>query len=296
MPNRILRDGILTSEPVCSLNWPAEVFYRRLMSVADDHGRFYATPKLIRSACYPLQIDKVSDSDIEKWLTACVEAALVRVYPAEDGKRYLEVIKFGQQVRSKSKYPEPSAAYLLAIASNGDQPPANALLGVVVFEGEGVSPSGKPTTADAAVVEVFEFWKTTMKHPKAALDDKRKKLIAARLKDYSVEDLKAAITGCTISPHHMGKNEHGTVYDSIELILRDAGHVDKFIAMKPAAGSTHPVARTPLREVPAEWWKTPSGVAAKGRQLGISEDSFGGYLPFKKAVIDKAGPGPWSPQ
>jgi hypothetical protein len=30
------------------------------------------------------------------------------VYPAEDGKRYLEICKFGQQVRAKnSKYPEP---------------------------------------------------------------------------------------------------------------------------------------------------------------------------------------------
>lgn len=107
MPTRLIRDGILSSEAVSSLNWASEVFYRRLMSVADDHGRFYATPTLIRSACYPLQIDRVSDSDIGKWLTACVEAGLVRVYPAQDGKRYIEILKFGQQVRSKSKYPEP---------------------------------------------------------------------------------------------------------------------------------------------------------------------------------------------
>lgn len=107
MPVRILRDGILTSEPVCSLSWAEEVFYRRLMSVVDDHGRFYALPKLLRAACYPLQIDKVSDSDIGKWLTALVEAALVRVYPASDGKRYITIEKFGQRVQSKSKFPDP---------------------------------------------------------------------------------------------------------------------------------------------------------------------------------------------
>jgi hypothetical protein len=94
---------------VCSLSWAEEVFYRRLMSVADDHGRFHALPKLLRAACYPLQIDKVSDSDIGKWTTACVAAGLVRVYPALDGKRYVEIVKFGQQVRSKSKFPEPVA-------------------------------------------------------------------------------------------------------------------------------------------------------------------------------------------
>lgn len=106
MPNRILREGILTSERVARLAWPEEVFYRRLMSAVDDFGRYYANPALLRAALYPLQIDKVSDSDIGKWLTACVNAALVRVYPASDGKRYLELIDFRQQVRAKdSRFP-----------------------------------------------------------------------------------------------------------------------------------------------------------------------------------------------
>jgi hypothetical protein len=131
MPNRILREGILESELVCSLPWAAEVLYRRLISVVDDYGRFPATPKLIRAKCYPLQIDKVSDSDIGKWLTQVVEAALVRVYPAQDGKRYLQVEKFGQQVRSRSKYPPPPDVcdQLLADAK---QPIASAHLDVDV--------------------------------------------------------------------------------------------------------------------------------------------------------------------
>ena len=154
MPNRILRDGILTSESVSSLNWAEEVFYRRLMSVVDDHGRFHAAPKLIRAACYPLLIDKVSDADIGKWLSKCLEAALVSVYPAQDGKRYIQIIKFGQQVRAKSKFPEPTASTsdaLLAIDSSREQKPATAHLGGVVFgvvvEDEGVSRGerAKPT-------------------------------------------------------------------------------------------------------------------------------------------------------
>lgn len=107
MPNRILREGILTSERVARLGWPAEVFYRRLMSVVDDFGRYYATPMLLRAACYPLHLDKVSDSDIGKWLAVCAEADLVRVYPAEDGKRYLQMVDFRQQVRATaSKFPQ----------------------------------------------------------------------------------------------------------------------------------------------------------------------------------------------
>ena len=106
MPNRILREGILSSERIAQLAWAEEVFYRRLMSVVDDFGRYYAHPSLLHAALYPLQLGKVSDSDIGKWLTACVDAALVRVYPAQDGKRYLELLDFRQQVRAKeSKFP-----------------------------------------------------------------------------------------------------------------------------------------------------------------------------------------------
>lgn len=108
MPNRILRDGILTSESVASLGWPEEVFYRRLMSVVDDFGCYYANPTLLRAACYPLQLDKVSDADIGKWLACVQKAALVSVYPAPDGKRYLKLLNFRQQVRAaKSKFPQP---------------------------------------------------------------------------------------------------------------------------------------------------------------------------------------------
>jgi hypothetical protein len=110
MPNRILREGILTSERIQRLNWAEEVFYRRLMSVVDDFGRYYANPMLLRAACYPLALDKVSDSDVGKWLLATEKAGLVRVYPASDGKRYIQMLDFRQQVRAHvSKFPQPCA-------------------------------------------------------------------------------------------------------------------------------------------------------------------------------------------
>src|SRR3990167_11311858 len=57
MPNRILREGILSSERINTLSVHAELFYRRLLSVVDDYGRFFAHPALLRSACYPLRVD-----------------------------------------------------------------------------------------------------------------------------------------------------------------------------------------------------------------------------------------------
>lgn len=103
----MLREGILTSERVDSLAAPAEVFYRRLMSVVDDFGRYYAKPELLLAALYPLRVGKVRNADIATW-TRCVEkAGLVRRYTA-NGKEYLELLDFRQQVRAKeSRFPDP---------------------------------------------------------------------------------------------------------------------------------------------------------------------------------------------
>lgn len=134
MPNRIVRDAILTSESVCGLDWPEEVFYRRLMHVADDYGRHEANPQLLRSRCYPLQVDKVRVADISRWMAACLKAGLIAHYEVS-GKAYIQIEKFGQQQRSPSKHPPPPSSDepLLAIDSRRQQPPANEHLGVVVF-------------------------------------------------------------------------------------------------------------------------------------------------------------------
>lgn len=105
MPNRILREGILTSERVNSLTTEEEIFYRRLISVVDDYGRYYAKPELLRSACFPLKIDRVSNEDISKWMQSCATHMLIKCYHVEK-THYLELIDFKQQVRAKqSKFP-----------------------------------------------------------------------------------------------------------------------------------------------------------------------------------------------
>lgn len=132
MPNRILREGILTSARVAKLGWAEEVFYRRLMSVVDDFGRYYADPGMLRAACYPRLLNKVSDSDVGKWLASCATAALVRVYEAEDSERYLELLNFNQQMRAKnSKFPHPPSE----CSADATQVQANDHLGVCVAEG-----------------------------------------------------------------------------------------------------------------------------------------------------------------
>jgi hypothetical protein len=119
MPIRLVREGILTSKRMAQLDWAEEVFFRRLLSVVDDFGRYHADPGLLRAACYPRQLSKVSEANIGSWLLAAMNAGLVVVYGADDGETYVQVLRFGQQIRSKhSKFPDPpdNAEQLLASA------------------------------------------------------------------------------------------------------------------------------------------------------------------------------------
>jgi len=110
MPSRILREGILTSEPVNKLSDQAELFYRRLMSIVDDYGRFYANPSIVRAYCYPLKLDRVSEADVKQMISDCKANGLILIYRAG---QYLAVANFRQQTRSESKFPQPTADELL---------------------------------------------------------------------------------------------------------------------------------------------------------------------------------------
>jgi len=115
VPNRILRPGILTSERVNALKPHAELFYRRLMSVVDDFGRYSAHPQILRAHCYPLRIDEVREADISRFLTEVQDAGLIALY-AVDGRNYLEMKDFRQQMRAeKSAYPSSA----LGVSSGG---------------------------------------------------------------------------------------------------------------------------------------------------------------------------------
>lgn len=82
------------------------------------------------------------------------------------------------------------------------------------------------------VQRIFEHWQVRMGTPRARLDQKRRQKIRQRLLDgYTVQDLTDAIEGCALSPFNMGQNDRSTVYNDIELICRDAAHVDRFMAI-----------------------------------------------------------------
>jgi len=90
---------------------------------------------------------------------------------------------------------------------------------------------------------VFDHWVAVMRAKSAVrcvLNDKRRKVISRAINDYDVPTCLLAIDGCRLSDWHMGSNPRGRKYDDLELILRDAAHIERFanIAAEADAPST----------------------------------------------------------
>lgn len=110
---------------------------------------------------------------------------------------------------------------------------------------EGVSKRHSSSKADnsAEIRLVFDHYRTYHEraHRKPNSGSKEWRKIALRLKDgYSVEDLCRAIDGCHRSPWHCGENPGNTLYQNLELIMRDSDHVRQFLEV-PEFGQGQPV-------------------------------------------------------
>lgn len=108
MPNRIIREGILSSITVNELSEAGEIFYRRLMSIVDDFGRAEADLDMMRLQLFPRQLDRWPVERIREALIECTRTSdpLVSIYTV-DSKNYLQIHKFGSPRAKKSKCPDP---------------------------------------------------------------------------------------------------------------------------------------------------------------------------------------------
>ncbi len=118
MPNRLLKEGIVDSDRIDRLTPEAEVFYYRLLVVADDLGRMDARPAILRARCFPLK-ESLSAEKISKWLEAIWEAGLIGRYD-DCGKPYIQILEWEQRVRSNGKYPTPDDGQLSVNCPSSD--------------------------------------------------------------------------------------------------------------------------------------------------------------------------------
>ncbi|MBP9728649.1 MAG: hypothetical protein KBD23_00700 [Gammaproteobacteria bacterium] len=90
--------------------------------------------------------------------------------------------------------------------------------------------ASETTSTECPLEQVFAHWKTVMNRSRARLDRKRRALVQKALKlGYTVQDLCEAISGCSLTPHNQGHNDRGERYDGLELILRTADQIDRFM-------------------------------------------------------------------
>jgi hypothetical protein len=219
-----------------------------IWTFCDDAGIHPAGYKSLKMQIFPA--DPVDDLQIKAWVDELKQQSLITEYEAND-RFYWQVTGWRHQLIKKPhyKYPLPSGS------SPVPHPSATKLEPVQKQEsnGEALGPAGNinrdidrkekdkclaPDNIRPELLEVFEYWQKRLDHPKAKLDKKRKAIITSALKQYSVEELKQAIDGCSKSAFHLGQNERGQKYDGIGLILRDAEQIEKFISLNQPA--SHP--------------------------------------------------------
>ena len=104
---------------------------------------------------------------------------------------------------------------------------AQQKLTLVAMEGARVGDAADP------VRRVFDHWVFMLgKNPRrCALGMERRKVIRRALELYDEEVLLLAIEGCASSAWHAGENDRETVYQDIELILRNERQVERFCEM-----------------------------------------------------------------
>jgi hypothetical protein len=105
MPDRVIRDELLTSERYWSVSIEAQRLFIHILLNVDDVARFSGKNYTIRSACFPGQA--IEPAKVEKLLSELQDIDLVRLYEVSN-ERFIFVPRFKQRLRfTKSRYPEP---------------------------------------------------------------------------------------------------------------------------------------------------------------------------------------------
>lgn len=236
---RRLYSGFVKGQRINKLSLQAEAWFWRVMATVDDFGNTDAEPGLLLATTVGRRVG-ITLPQVTKWLEEMRESGLIQVYADESGDKYLHINGFeelqpaGKNGKRVCRFPRPGESRL--IQNNPDF--LNSSLASHSHSHTDTHTDTEHLAAQAR--RVFRFWQEHMGHGRANLDVKREKAITQRLKDgYSVADLEAAIRGCKLSPFNMGQNDRQEVYDGIDLICRDAEHVDRFMVRAGVTAPSH---------------------------------------------------------
>ncbi|HEY2024596.1 hypothetical protein [Paraburkholderia sp.] len=269
-PSLFQHSGLFDAEHDTGL--PLRLAYVGLFTCCDREGRFKWDERELK-----LHILPWDDLDFSRVLDALVTRGFVMDYASETGERYGVIPTFckHQVINNRESSSElPAPPETLADKGSATREPRVPHATPTPTKRKGKERKGsKPKTltplrtsyaasplpADGDelpegtpdVETIFRFWQQRMLSPNSRLDGKRRKLIADAMARYAPREVCRAIRGCSRDPWHMGENERGRKFNSLELILRDAKHIEDFIEF-----DTNPPAPPP-----------PNGHAPKGETL-----------------------------
>jgi hypothetical protein len=214
---RDIDPGFFSSDQVVACSMAARLLFIGLWTLADREGRLRDEPSRIRRQIFP--DDRV---DIEKLLVELASQGLVDRYVVDDAT-LMCIPAFGEH---QSIHPHEARSKLAP-------PPRERDMSLHVIEsrrlikpsGPSVNsgPSDTPKPPRGAVLQVFDAWVTSTGHMACKLDDKRRRVIAARLADYPFDDVLDAVRGWERDPW-----EDRRKHNEISILLRDASHLEKF--------------------------------------------------------------------
>ena len=181
---------------------------------------------------------------------------------------------FNEQSEMKSEDPEQTQLGIAELA------PAEASV-----EPAPIVPKGD--SDDIAII--FMFWQKTMHSMHSKLDSSRTRDIRRGLKlGFSRDEICQAILGCYLTPHNMGKNDRGQKYNSLNVILRDADHIERFMA-----NATSPPKPAEKTSSGGAWFLSDTVALAKATEVGVgpalpgeSEKTWHARI---RAAIDNGG-------
>jgi hypothetical protein len=204
-------------------------------TLADDDGRFRAHPALIASQCFPY--DGLSPSTVDGWLDELAAAKLLCRYTA-DGQEYAALGNWKKHQKIDhpldSRLPSPEngvpreSSRILARASEVVATDKDQEWSGSGEEGISIVPNGTHSTVGRVGMVESVYLAFLERHPQTQRTPARDRLIGGFVKSHGGDVCVAAVQGIVHSPHHMGDNERGTVYDSLEVIFKNAKNVETF--------------------------------------------------------------------
>lgn len=88
-------------------------------------------------------------------------------------------------------------------------------------------------SASADEQAVFDHWKGESGHKQARFSKRRRAKVRQRLRSFTTEQLKQAVSNACADPFYRGENESGTRYDWLETILKNDEAVERHLERQP---------------------------------------------------------------